>query len=126
MELLQRALASLLFNLFSCITFVKFQLKSNLLIFYAVWECPLWKRHQIVQRIVDHVLAKHLSLSNEDVTQIVDQLDFSLLHGTHGNLLFSPFLTSPQWNSWLLSGFFYFIHAISRFNLIFWKFIRGF
>lgn len=55
-----------------------------------MWECQLWKRHQIVKRITQHVLSKHLSLSNDDVVQIVDQLDFSLLHGANGN----PFVFS--------------------------------
>ncbi|CAA6653510.1 unnamed protein product [Spirodela intermedia] len=55
----------------------------------TVWECQLWKRHQIVKRITQHVLSKHLSLSNDDVVQIVDQLDFSLLHGAHDPISFS-------------------------------------
>ncbi|CAA7387761.1 unnamed protein product [Spirodela intermedia] len=59
----------------------------------TVWECQLWKRHQIVKRITQHVLSKHLSLSNDDVVQIVDQLDFSLLHGAHDPISFSGTLT---------------------------------
>ncbi|XP_078435901.1 nucleolar protein isoform X2 [Wolffia australiana] len=59
----------------------------------TVWECPLWKRHQVVQRIVQHVLSTHFSLSSDDVVQIVDQLDFSLSLGTHEPISFSGALT---------------------------------
>uniref|UniRef100_A0A2P2LWG1 Nucleolar RNA-associated family protein n=1 Tax=Rhizophora mucronata TaxID=61149 RepID=A0A2P2LWG1_RHIMU len=47
----------------------------------TVWEIEQWKRHLILKRIIEHVLRRHLSMSTRNVIQIVDQLDFSLLHG---------------------------------------------
>uniref|UniRef100_A0A2P2LWG0 Uncharacterized protein MANES_02G094400 n=1 Tax=Rhizophora mucronata TaxID=61149 RepID=A0A2P2LWG0_RHIMU len=52
----------------------------------TVWEIEQWKRHLILKRIIEHVLRRHLSMSTRNVIQIVDQLDFSLLHGVGGNL----------------------------------------
>uniref|UniRef100_A0A1D1YCT8 Nucleolar protein 6 n=1 Tax=Anthurium amnicola TaxID=1678845 RepID=A0A1D1YCT8_9ARAE len=54
----------------------------------TVWECEPWERHLIMKRITQYVLSKHFFLSNDDVVQIVDQLDFSLLHGSHDPILF--------------------------------------
>ncbi|GLT39138.1 hypothetical protein SLA2020_133450 [Shorea laevis] len=47
----------------------------------TVWESEQWTRHLILKRIIDHLLQRHLSLSKGNVVQMVDQLDFSLLHG---------------------------------------------
>ncbi|KAF3441314.1 hypothetical protein FNV43_RR15227 [Rhamnella rubrinervis] len=47
----------------------------------TVWECKQWERHLILKRIAEFVLFRHLSLSKENITYIVDQLDFSLVHG---------------------------------------------
>ena len=55
--------------------------------FFVVWECEHWNRHLILKRIVEYVLLRHLSLSKENIVHIVDQLDFSLLHGVRGNEL---------------------------------------
>ncbi|KAL3039003.1 hypothetical protein AAZX31_01G163500 [Glycine max] len=59
----------------------------------TVWEIEQWAKHLILKRIVEHVLSRHLSLSKENIVVVVDQLDFSLLHGSgdpisySGNLL---------------------------------------
>ncbi|TVU51043.1 hypothetical protein EJB05_02447 [Eragrostis curvula] len=45
----------------------------------TVWESEPWEKHTIIKRIADYVLMKHLSLENEDLTHVVDQLDFCLL-----------------------------------------------
>ena len=55
--------------------------------FLVVWESEHWNRHLILKRISEYVLLRHLSLSKENIVHIVDQLDFSLLHGVHGNEL---------------------------------------
>ena len=55
--------------------------------FFVVWECEHWNRHLILKRTVEYVLLRHLSLSKENIVHIVDQLDFSLLHGVRGNEL---------------------------------------
>jgi len=49
------------------------------------WESELWARHLFLKIIVEHVLSRHLSLSKENIVVVVDQLDFSLLHGAGGN-----------------------------------------
>ncbi|KAG5560683.1 hypothetical protein RHGRI_003871 [Rhododendron griersonianum] len=58
----------------------------------TVWECKLWERHLIIKRISEHVLMRHLSLSQESITTIVDQLDFSLRYGNEDPLSFSASL----------------------------------
>ncbi|GFZ18678.1 hypothetical protein Acr_27g0004170 [Actinidia rufa] len=58
----------------------------------TVWDCKHWERHLIIRRIVDHVLVRHLSLSKENITTIVDQLDFSLLYGSEDPIAFSASL----------------------------------
>ncbi|KAI9164874.1 hypothetical protein LWI28_003798 [Acer negundo] len=55
----------------------------------TVWESEQWERHLILKRIIEYVLLRHLSLSKENIVQIVDQLDFSLLHGTKDPVSFS-------------------------------------
>ena len=55
--------------------------------FFVVWECEHWNRHLILKRIAEYILLRHLSLSKENIMHIVDQLDFSLLHGVRGNEL---------------------------------------
>ena len=57
-----------------------------------VWEIEQWAKHLILKRIVEHVLSRHLSLSKENIVVVVDQLDFSLLHGSGGNNLCEFFL----------------------------------
>ncbi|KAM3273556.1 hypothetical protein ACQJBY_043026 [Aegilops geniculata] len=47
----------------------------------TVWETETWERHTIIKRIADYVLTKHLLLQQEDLTHVVDQLDFCLLVG---------------------------------------------
>ncbi|XP_010533807.1 PREDICTED: nucleolar protein 6 [Tarenaya hassleriana] len=47
----------------------------------TVWETHHWTRHLIMKQIIDYVFRRHLSLSSEDIVQIVDQLDFSLISG---------------------------------------------
>ncbi|XP_021908004.1 LOW QUALITY PROTEIN: nucleolar protein 6 [Carica papaya] len=47
----------------------------------TVWETEQWSRHLILKKIVEYVLLRHLSLSKENIVQIVDQLDFSLIYG---------------------------------------------
>ncbi|XAR73269.1 hypothetical protein NMG60_11007182 [Bertholletia excelsa] len=58
----------------------------------TVWECEQWERHLIIKRISEHVLVEHLSLPRENITIIVDQLDFSLLYGTEDPIAFSASL----------------------------------
>lgn len=53
----------------------------------TVWESEQWTRHLILKGIIEYVLLRHLSLSKENVVQIVDQLDFSLLHGAKGHTI---------------------------------------
>ncbi|XP_010430490.1 PREDICTED: nucleolar protein 6 [Camelina sativa] len=59
----------------------------------TVWETQQWSRHLIMKDIVEYVLKRHLSLSSDDIVQLVDQLDFSLIYGDKdpislsGNLL---------------------------------------
>ncbi|KAJ0098047.1 hypothetical protein Patl1_28938 [Pistacia atlantica] len=48
----------------------------------TVWESEQWTRHLILKRIIEYVFQRHLSLPKENIVQIVDQLDFSLLHGS--------------------------------------------
>ncbi|XP_050281342.1 uncharacterized protein LOC126722227 isoform X3 [Quercus robur] len=55
----------------------------------TVWECEHWNRHLILKRIAEYVLLRHLSLSKENIVHIVDQLDFSLLHGVRDPISFS-------------------------------------
>jgi len=52
---------------------------------FTVWESEQWARHLVLKRISEHVLSRHLSLSSEDIVVVVDQLDFSLIHGGGGN-----------------------------------------
>ena len=54
-------------------------------LYFLVWESKQWERHLVLKRIVEYVLARHLSLPKENITNIVDQLDFSLVHGAAGN-----------------------------------------
>uniref|UniRef100_A0A7N2KYS5 Uncharacterized protein n=1 Tax=Quercus lobata TaxID=97700 RepID=A0A7N2KYS5_QUELO len=55
----------------------------------TVWECEHWNRHLILKRIAEYILLRHLSLSKENIVHIVDQLDFSLLHGVRDPISFS-------------------------------------
>lgn len=45
----------------------------------AVWECEGWQRHLIIQRIIEHVLHRHLSLPSKSLHVVAGQLDFALL-----------------------------------------------
>ncbi|GAB2259990.1 hypothetical protein Droror1_Dr00010845, partial [Drosera rotundifolia] len=56
----------------------------------TVWECKQWERHLIIKRIVEHLLSRHLSLSNEHVMVTSDQLDFSLIHGSQDPISSTP------------------------------------
>ncbi|KAK7342303.1 hypothetical protein VNO80_25250 [Phaseolus coccineus] len=53
--------------------------------YFIIWEIKQWARHLVLKRITEHVLSRHLSLSRENIVFVVDQLDFSLLHGAGGN-----------------------------------------
>ncbi|GMH24573.1 hypothetical protein Nepgr_026416 [Nepenthes gracilis] len=59
----------------------------------TVWQCKPSERHHIIKRIVEYVVSQHLSLPEDNVTVVADQLDFSLTHGGEdpiscfGNLL---------------------------------------
>ncbi|KAL0008129.1 hypothetical protein SO802_009631 [Lithocarpus litseifolius] len=55
----------------------------------TVWESEHWNRHLILKRIAEYVLLRHLSLSKESIVHIMDQLDFSLLHGVRDPISFS-------------------------------------
>lgn len=55
------------------------------LLLILVWKSEQWERHLIIKTIAEYVLIRHLSLRKENITHIVDQLDFSLVHGTIGN-----------------------------------------
>ncbi|CAJ1930137.1 unnamed protein product [Sphenostylis stenocarpa] len=48
----------------------------------TVWESEQWARHLVLKRIAEHLLSRHLSLPKENIVVVVDQLDFSLLHGS--------------------------------------------
>lgn len=37
-----------------------------------------------MKQIVEYILKRHLSLSSDDIVQLVDQLDFSLIYGDKG------------------------------------------
>ncbi|XP_044469095.1 nucleolar protein 6 [Mangifera indica] len=54
-----------------------------------VWESEQWTRHLVLKRIIEYVFQRHLSLPKENIVQIVDQLDFSLLHGAKDPVSFS-------------------------------------
>ena len=73
----------------------------NLMVFFfffflVVWESEHWNRHLILKRISEYVLLQHLSLSKENIVHIVDQLDFSLLHGVRGNELATEYFKFCQ------------------------------
>ncbi|RDX99089.1 Nucleolar protein 6, partial [Mucuna pruriens] len=55
----------------------------------TVWESDQWTRHLVLKRIAEHVLTRHLSLSKENIVVVVDQLDFSLLHGAGDPISYS-------------------------------------
>ncbi|KAF4390253.1 hypothetical protein F8388_019908, partial [Cannabis sativa] len=55
--------------------------KAELRRFKDVWESKQWERHLVLKKITEYVLTRHLSLPKENITNIVDQLDFSLVHG---------------------------------------------
>lgn len=58
----------------------------------TVWESKQWERHLVVKRITEFVLCRHLSLSNENMVPIVDQLDFSLHRGVGDSISHSKSL----------------------------------
>lgn len=51
-----------------------------------VWESKQWERHTVIKRITEYLLLRHLALSERNIVHIVDQLDFSLVHGAGGKL----------------------------------------
>lgn len=55
----------------------------------TVWESEHWARHLILKRMIEHLLQRHLSLSKDNILQIVDQLDFALLHGGKDTISYS-------------------------------------
>ncbi|KDP42811.1 hypothetical protein JCGZ_23753 [Jatropha curcas] len=58
----------------------------------TVWESKQWTKHLILKRIIEYVLLRHLSLSTMNIVQVVDQLDFCLLHGVEDPMSFSTSL----------------------------------
>ncbi|KAH0855123.1 hypothetical protein HID58_020473 [Brassica napus] len=58
----------------------------------TVWETQQWRRHLIMKQMIEYIFERHLSLYSDDIVQLVDQLDFSLLYGdkdpTFGNSLY--------------------------------------
>ena len=54
---------------------------------FVVWETDQWTRHLILKRIVEYLFVRHLSpMSTNCIMHAVDQIDFSLLHGSRGIL----------------------------------------
>uniref|UniRef100_A0A1J3J6H3 Nucleolar protein 6 n=1 Tax=Noccaea caerulescens TaxID=107243 RepID=A0A1J3J6H3_NOCCA len=47
----------------------------------TVWVTQQWTKHLIVKQIVEYIFKRHFSLSSDDIVQLVDQLDFSLIYG---------------------------------------------
>lgn len=47
----------------------------------AAWECKPSELHLVMKWITEYILVKHLSLPKENITYIVDQLDFTLVLG---------------------------------------------
>lgn len=74
--------------LFGRVLVKKFQInvKLNLCLFYhiLVWGTQQWTRHLIMKQMTEYILKRHLSLSSDDIVQLVDQLDFSLIYGDKG------------------------------------------
>lgn len=58
----------------------------------VVWKSEQWERHLIIKTIAEYVLIRHLSLLKENITHIVDQLDFSLVHGATDPISYSASL----------------------------------
>eukprot|EP00897_Mesotaenium_endlicherianum_P009718 jgi/Mesen1/8775/ME000524S08069 len=56
----------------------------------AVWECSPSERHLIIPRIVEHILARHLSLPLASIQCVGGQLDWSLLEGGKGLFSLTP------------------------------------
>lgn len=52
-----------------------------------MWEHEEWEKHLIIKEIIEHVLMRHLSLPKQNITPIVDQLDFVLCHANRGKIL---------------------------------------
>lgn len=75
-----------------------------------VWESKPWERHTIIKRITEYLLSRHLSLSERNIVHIVDQLDFSLVHGVGGKTswslpAFQWYIFFPLWTIlWLWKG----------------------
>lgn len=57
------------------------------LMFLLAWECKPSKLHLVMKWITEYILMKHLSLLRENISYIVDQLDFSLVLGHEGSTL---------------------------------------
>ncbi|KAG7034144.1 Nucleolar protein 6 [Cucurbita argyrosperma subsp. argyrosperma] len=56
----------------------------------TVWETDQWTRHLILKRIVEYIFVRHLSpMSKDRIMHAVDQIDFSLLHGSGDPITFS-------------------------------------
>lgn len=94
MEILLKAQVTVaFFYLLSYLKSIYINLRNTLLnesCLTAVWESESWERHTIIKRIADYVLMKHLSLQKDDLTHVVDQLDFCLL--VDGQGMFQIFL----------------------------------
>ncbi|KAL7606257.1 hypothetical protein Lser_V15G19682 [Lactuca serriola] len=46
----------------------------------VLWKCKPSKRYHIIKWVTEYVLNRHLSLTQENISHAVDQLDFSLVH----------------------------------------------
>ncbi|KAI3768011.1 hypothetical protein L2E82_18441 [Cichorium intybus] len=46
----------------------------------VLWKCKPAKRYLIIKHVTEYVLNRHLSLTQENITYAVDQLDFSLVY----------------------------------------------
>ncbi|KAH0855124.1 hypothetical protein HID58_020474 [Brassica napus] len=62
----------------------------------TVWETQQWRRHLIMKQMIEYIFERHLSLYSDDIVQLVDQLDFSLLYGDKALRLTSVFPPEPH------------------------------
>lgn len=53
-----------------------------------VWQCKPAKRYLIIKWVTEYVLKRHLSVTEEKIVHVVDQLDFSLVRDGEGTAVF--------------------------------------
>ena len=78
---------------------------TTLLPHLLVWESKQWERHTIIKRITGYLLSRHLSLSERNIVHVVDQLDFSLVHGIGGKTSWSLPSLSVLWCFFLFEAY---------------------